>query len=116
MSNLVKRLRLDGLPNSIKEEAADRIEALEAQLPAEMQNCTIRFMECEKGHGRLTATNWIAHGCQHCRIEALEAALREAVWLIGELERHEGAEGWSEYLRKRLDAFASDALAPEQDK
>ena len=32
MSDLVKRLRLDGLPNSIKEEAADRIEALEAAL------------------------------------------------------------------------------------
>ena len=30
--DLVKRLRLDGLPNSIKEEAADRIEALEAAL------------------------------------------------------------------------------------
>jgi hypothetical protein len=32
MSDLVKRLRLDGLPNSIKEEAADHIEALEAAL------------------------------------------------------------------------------------
>jgi hypothetical protein len=51
------------------------------------------------------------------RIEALEAALREANWLIGELAGHEGAEGWSEYLRKRLDAFdARAALAPEQDK
>lgn len=31
--------------------------------------------------------------------------LAEAEWLIKELETHEGAEGWSEYLRKRLDAY-----------
>jgi hypothetical protein len=36
------------------------------QLPAEMQHCTILFKECENGHGRLTATNWIDHGCPTC--------------------------------------------------
>lgn len=35
----------------------------------------------------------------------LKAQLAEAEWLIKELESHEGAEGWSEYLRKRLDAY-----------
>lgn len=44
---------------------------LRAQLPASMQNCTIVFKECEKGHGRLTATNWIDNGCQPCAIDEL---------------------------------------------
>ena len=49
-----------------------RIKALEAQLPDEMQECTIVFKECEQGHGRLTATNWIQHDCLVCRIRELE--------------------------------------------
>ena len=53
-------------------DAQATVEALQAQLPAEMQECTILFKECEKGHGRLTATNWIDHGCQTCAMEALQ--------------------------------------------
>lgn len=53
-------------------DAQATVEALQAQLPAEMQECTILFKECEKGHGRLTATNWIDHGCQTCEVEALQ--------------------------------------------
>jgi hypothetical protein len=43
------------------------------QLPEEMQDCTIRFKECDIGHGWLTATNWIQHGCPTCQIEKLKA-------------------------------------------
>lgn len=46
------------------------------------------------------------------RIAELEPALAEANWslaeanwLIDELEMHEGAEGWSKYLRDRLDIY-----------
>ena len=53
------------------------IETLQAQLPAEMPGCTILFKECEKGHGRLTATNWIDHGCGTCTLEQLQAQLAE---------------------------------------
>jgi cobalamin biosynthesis protein CobT len=53
--------------------------ALLAQLPDEMKHCTIRFIECEKGHGRLTADNWIDHGCKKCQLDALEAE-RDALW------------------------------------
>ena len=42
------------------------------RLPEGMRHCTILFKECEKGHGWLTATNWIQHGCTQC---ALDAAL-----------------------------------------
>jgi hypothetical protein len=35
----------------------------------------------------------------------LEAKLREAEWLLREACKHEGAEGFSEYLNKRLDAY-----------
>jgi len=59
-----------------------RIAELESQLPDGMKHCTIQFKECEKGHGWLTATNWIQHDCQGCRavksadrIAALEAQI-----------------------------------------
>lgn len=51
--------------------AADEIERLQRQLPEGMGHCTIRFLQCEKGHGRLTADNWIDHGCQHCEVARL---------------------------------------------
>ena len=62
-------------------------ETLLAQLPEEMQSCTIRFKECKKGHGWLTATNWIQHDCQVCKYETAESQLREAGdWLRALLE------------------------------
>jgi hypothetical protein len=42
-----------------------------------------------------------------------KAKLAEAEWLIRELDGHEGAEGWSEYLQKRLDAYQF-STTPEQ--
>lgn len=67
------------------------VEALLKQLPEGMQNCTIRYVACEKGHGRLTATNWVDHGCQHCVLVALQkgqddlrAKALAAVWLLPE--------------------------------
>jgi hypothetical protein len=41
---------------------------LKAQLPEGMEHCTIIFKECEMGHGWLTATNWIQHGCLVCEL------------------------------------------------
>jgi len=71
-----------------------RVEELEAQLPDGMKHCTIIFKECEKGHGRLTAANWVDNGCEWCqlakvearaeRAEASEKALLEAVRKIAE--------------------------------
>lgn len=49
-------------------------DAAKEQLPAGMRECTILFIECEKGHGRLTATNWVQHDCPQCEIEALRRA------------------------------------------
>lgn len=54
------------------------VERLRARLPAEMQTCTIVFKECEKGHGRLTATNWIDHGCSQCAIDRLREPFKYA--------------------------------------
>jgi hypothetical protein len=45
--------------------------ALHQQLPDGMESCKIRFIECEKGHGRLTATNWLGHGCPTCDLDTL---------------------------------------------
>lgn len=55
-------------------DAVDRyeqIERLQAQLPEGMKDCTIQFIQCPKGHGRLTATNWVQRGCDVCRLEGL---------------------------------------------
>ena len=41
-----------------------------ARLPDSMQHCTIRFLECPVGHGRLTVTNWIDSGCLGCKRDA----------------------------------------------
>lgn len=69
--------------NQVMEQAA-RITALESQLPEGMKHCTIRFIECEKGHGRLMADNWVDHGCLSCQLaqaradaEALEGRYEE---------------------------------------
>lgn len=54
------------------ERLEGRIAELEAQLPEGLKRCTIKFVECEVGHGRLIAKNWIDHGCPWCRIAELE--------------------------------------------
>lgn len=70
-------------PRTVYVSPQRRIDELEAenarlrkQLPVEMQDCTILFRECAKGHGWLTATNWVQHGCPTCERERLRAALR----------------------------------------
>lgn len=64
----------------IRQNAEQRaeIERLLSQLPEGMKDCTIQFKECEKGHGWLTATNWVDHACLYCQIERLNAALKES--------------------------------------
>ncbi len=54
----------------------DEIERLRSQLPEGMKHCTIIAKECEKGHGWLTATNWVQHECPHCEQNRLRAALQ----------------------------------------
>ena len=49
------------------------VERLRAQLPAGMQHCTIVFEQCAKGHGNLTATNWVRHPCLVCALDELRA-------------------------------------------
>jgi hypothetical protein len=36
------------------------------------------------------------------QIDRLEKELKQALWLIDEMNQHEGAEGWSEYLKTAL--------------
>lgn len=52
-----------------------RIDKLTEQLPEEMEHCTIRYLKCVHGHGWLTATNWVQHGCPTCEIGTLRVAL-----------------------------------------
>lgn len=41
------------------------------QLPEGMKHCTIKYLECPEGHGRLWATNWVSDDCQTCEINRL---------------------------------------------
>jgi len=72
----------------------ERIAELEAQLPDGMKDCTIVFKECEKGHGTLTATNWVQHECATCKIAELEAQLKHAEGHAAELEAEVKALRW----------------------
>lgn len=97
----------------ITRKALRIIDQLTAQLPPEMQRCTIRFIECPVGHGRLTATNWVDGGCPHCRIRELTAEREEAQRLAVDLATHLDYCGWgdawerecSEPLRVRTAAW-----------
>lgn len=54
-------------------------DAFQAQLPDGMEDCVIQFKECEQcQRGRLTAANWIDHGCPHCERDKLQKELQEA--------------------------------------
>lgn len=50
-------------------------EELLDQLPEGMRHCTILFKECEKGHGRLVAANWIDRGCQLCILDDIVSVI-----------------------------------------
>jgi uncharacterized membrane protein len=83
--------------NQILERNLDVAEAevarLKAQLPEGMEHCTILFKECRKGHGWLTATNWIQHPCPTCEREAAEAEVaRLKAWKSAMM--HGACEGY----------------------
>lgn len=64
-------------------EQAEENATLKQQLPDGMKHCTIKFMECELGHGRLTATNWIEHPCPTCALAKKDAEIeRLRDWII----------------------------------
>lgn len=56
-------------------------DRLLAQLPDGMKECTIVFKECVKGHGWLTAKNWVQHECQTCERD------QEIARLMGEIDK-----------------------------
>lgn len=68
---------------------------LREQLPEGMKHCTIRFIECDLGHARLTATNWIDTGCPFCLMKNLQAQLAEREGEVGQLN----AELYHEQMR-----------------
>lgn len=57
-------------------------ERLKSQLPESMQECTIIFKECPKGHGDLTAKNWVQHECQRCKYQAMQEAFEQVCGFV----------------------------------
>lgn len=74
------RSAFENLQRSRKER-----KKLEARLPEGMKDCTIEFKECEKGHGRLTATNWIDDGCSKCKIDSFRQTMEVQIEQIKSL-------------------------------
>ena len=56
-----------------RDAAMASVAELKKQLPDGMEQCTITFHECGKGHGWLSATNWVQYPCPHCERDALKA-------------------------------------------
>lgn len=50
----------------------ERVAELESHRPDGFDGCTIMFRECDKGHGWLTAANWLPFSCPTCRIAELD--------------------------------------------
>ncbi len=74
----------DGRKVGIPDETVNLLLQLErelvaanAKLPEGMKHCTILFKQCAKGHGWLTATNWVQHDCAQCALEAERKAHEE---------------------------------------
>jgi hypothetical protein len=77
---LTERIKTEGVERNIERQrrvvAEAQVQALREQLPEGMKHCKIVFIECPVGHGRLSAANWIDHGCRQCLIDSLTRALR----------------------------------------
>lgn len=94
------------------EEQNDKLDEerrkLLSQLPQDMQNCTIVFEECPRGHGSLRATNWVKHPCPRCEL----IDVRAAKWPISSIDERVGdltgrmqkIEQTMSLLRQLLDA------------
>lgn len=57
--------------------ASEAIATLRKQLPSGMEHCTIVYKRCGKGHGWLTATNWVEFGCPTCERDYLRVQLEQ---------------------------------------
>ena len=88
-----------------------QIDRLTEQLPEGMKHCTILVKGCEKGHGRLTATNWIDHGCQYCEIERLRAEIARLRAIYAEVAGRDPFEATERELAKK-DAASTEVWKP----
>ncbi len=90
------------------DEARAELAKAKEQLPEGMTGCTILFKECPLGHGWLTATNWVQHGCPtcaQCTAESALATLRQALavvapFLRGAYESVRAGDGGAGHVRK----------------
>jgi prefoldin subunit 5 len=86
--------------SAVEQLKAER-DDLARRLPEGMKDCTIRFLKCEKGHGRLTADNWVDHGCYVCQLADAE-------------RRATGGQGVAQHYRKyceEVESFSQEIQA-----
>ncbi len=76
--NLCERFGYEHDDADWRRDLASLEEHIAKNLPDGMEDRQILFKECERGHGRLTAANWIDHGCPTCERDALREELDTA--------------------------------------
>jgi hypothetical protein len=99
------------------------VAVLLAQFPEGMKRCTFELLECAKGHRRLTATNWIDHGCPTCAKEKLQEELTDmrakavaAVWLAQPDTSMENLRALREEAREVFMGKDKQTIAKLQDE
>ena len=101
-----------------------KLKEAEARLPEGMKNCVIHLKKCVKGHGWLTANNWVQHDCPTCRAEVAEAQnaelraqIAEAVKPWREAVREADADGYGiKVCRKLTSLLSAPSPAPADAK
>ena len=114
-AEIERQKRLWDEEHNLRINDLDKINQLKAQLPEEMEECTILFKKCRKGHGRLTATNWIDQGCPWCEIERLSTAPPEdgmaATKIVGAYVDRVGAYDRDEMEFQQYESDLIDEIA-----
>jgi hypothetical protein len=72
------------------------------KLPERMEHCTILFKQCERGHGQLTATNWVPQPCLVCEVQKLRALIGDDAYAASFQSLSQYRNALLRELKKRL--------------
>jgi len=72
------------------------------KLPEGMEHCTLLFKQCERGHGQLTATNWVPQPCLVCEVQKLRALIGDDAYAASFQSLSQYRNALLRELKKRL--------------
>ena len=102
------------------EDLRRQVATLRKQMPGGMETATIKFLECDEGHGRLVGTNWVDSGCLVCALAKNSDVLRRVVHVaesaIARIAREVAGQATYQGSRDRLGAALSSREVDEEDR